>query len=411
MKSTPLVKDFPVFDCDSHIHEPGTIWTDYLEPQYRDICRRSFWKQDEADGSFTVTINGQPAAHRRGQGAVFSSIRSPAVDRRTVRNLRQGIDPCPIVRGSYDPHARLTDMDAMGIDQVMIFGTIILNGITSLASPVAAKGIARAYNNWVRNYTQADPKRLFAAAVIPQHDNQDAIAEIRRCAEMGFKCVTIRPNIVAGRYPTHPSFDEIWKTISDLGLVAALHPFPGVQTSRNKGSTGVMLEEIREASECPVYIAESLAFAHDSQAMLMTMFHHDFFDKHRDLKFSIMEANAAWLPYILDKADGRVVIYEATRGTKVRGKPSEVWYRGNNWISFESDEATVFELWKRFRSVGIWASDYPHFDSEDAWEALEHMQEYGVPKEAVTRMMGSNALDMFGIAPGLAVKQQATTSA
>lgn len=89
----------------------------------------------------------------------------------------------------------------------------------------------------------------------------------------------------------------------------------------------------------------------------------------------------------------------------------EVWYRGNNWISFESDEATVFELWKRFRSVGIWASDYPHFDSEDAWEALEHMQEYGVPKEAVTRMMGSNALDMFGIAPGLAVKQQATTSA
>src|ERR1700682_1451148 len=103
----------------------------------------------------------------------------------------------------------------MGIDQMMIFGTIILNGITSLASPVAAKGIARAYNNWGRNYTEADPKRLFAAAVIPQHNNGDAIAEIRRCAEMGFKCVTIRPNIVAGRYPTHPSFDEVWKTISD----------------------------------------------------------------------------------------------------------------------------------------------------------------------------------------------------
>ena len=39
-------------------------------------------------------------------------------------------------------------------------------------------------------------------------------------------------------------------------------------------------------------------------------------------------------------------------------------------------------LWDMFRDVAIWSSDYPHHDAEDAWEALHHMGQYGVPAEA-----------------------------
>ena len=36
-----VTKTFSVFDCDAHINDPDEIWTQYVEPQYRDLVRRS----------------------------------------------------------------------------------------------------------------------------------------------------------------------------------------------------------------------------------------------------------------------------------------------------------------------------------------------------------------------------------
>ena len=32
-----MSKTFPVFDCDAHINDPDTIWTQYVEPAYREL--------------------------------------------------------------------------------------------------------------------------------------------------------------------------------------------------------------------------------------------------------------------------------------------------------------------------------------------------------------------------------------
>src|SRR2546426_5779584 len=47
-------KRFPVFDCDAHINDPDEIWSEYVEPQYRDVVRRAYWK----DAHQTV-LNGR----------------------------------------------------------------------------------------------------------------------------------------------------------------------------------------------------------------------------------------------------------------------------------------------------------------------------------------------------------------
>ncbi len=38
-----VTKTFPVFDCDAHINDPDEIWTEYVEPEYREVVRRSYW--------------------------------------------------------------------------------------------------------------------------------------------------------------------------------------------------------------------------------------------------------------------------------------------------------------------------------------------------------------------------------
>ncbi len=45
-------KDFPVFDCDSHIYEPPEIWDKYIPQNNRDFAKTHFYR--DADRLFLV---------------------------------------------------------------------------------------------------------------------------------------------------------------------------------------------------------------------------------------------------------------------------------------------------------------------------------------------------------------------
>jgi predicted TIM-barrel fold metal-dependent hydrolase len=406
-----VTKDFVVVDCDGHIFEPPEVWSEYVEPAHRDVVRRSLWRED-TPGGWEGWLNGEPHLHREANGSFFGAIMTPGTDKAKLATLRMAKDPYDIAPGSYDPNLRLRDMDAMGIDQAVLLPTFCGMWFTAIEDPLGASALARAYNRWIIDYAGADPQRLYPAMILPQHDNDHAIAEIRWGAEHGIRCAIVRPNIVAGRHPAHPSFDPVWRAIADHDMVAGVHPFPAAngRSPAPQDCTGWFIDRAANAAGFSRngIISESLCFGHDAQVMLLLMAHHDFFAKHPDLKLAVLESNAAWLPFILQKADGRVAAWEATRGTTVTVPPS-VGFQRNGFVSFESDEDQVFELWRHFEHIGIWASDYPHFDAEDAWEAIEHMRRYDVPEAAIVKMMGANAARMYGFEPRLFVTEGAVT--
>ena len=84
------------------------------------------------------------------------------------------------------PHARLKDMDAAGIDQVMIFPSTFVY-LPLVENADAAYICARAYNDWAYDYCSADKKRLYPAAVLPVQNVDYAIEELRRVAKRGFQ--------------------------------------------------------------------------------------------------------------------------------------------------------------------------------------------------------------------------------
>lgn len=55
-----LSKNFSVFDCDAHVNDALEIWTDYVEPEYRDAVKRSYWRDGEQAmlNGRTVVISG-----------------------------------------------------------------------------------------------------------------------------------------------------------------------------------------------------------------------------------------------------------------------------------------------------------------------------------------------------------------
>ena len=391
-------------DCDGHVLEPQEIWTEYVEPEFRSAVRSGMWKEDYPEGGWRVDLNGKVHSDKRGSIAFFGAIMRPGLNKDELASITMNSPGYPIAEGAFDPVARLGHMDLMGIDQVMLLPTFCGMTFTCIEDPKAALGLARAYNGWIHDFCEPDRSRLFPAGIIPQHDNDDAIAEVQRIAGLGFRCVIIRPNIVAGRYPAHPSFDPVWQAISDCGLVAGVHPFVATprhrpRTARPGSSIGHRRRPGCAPGSCPRRCASPTTLRPSSCSRST----RTCGPSSRACDSPSWSRTRPWLPYLLEKADGRVRVWTATRAhQRRRACPRRPSTSAAGSVS-NPTRARSSRPGARYEDIGIWASDYPHFDAEDAWEGIEHMERWGVPREVQAKLLGANACRMYGIEPRLVV--------
>ena len=79
-------KDFPVFDCDSHVVEPPAIWDEYVPARSRAWIKTQFCFHTDSD---LLYINGRvvPAARERSNAAEVGWARW---DKKEVGKLTPG---------------------------------------------------------------------------------------------------------------------------------------------------------------------------------------------------------------------------------------------------------------------------------------------------------------------------------
>ena len=94
----------------------------------------------------------------------------------------------------FDAKTQLQAMDREGLDVAALYPSIGL-GIMMRddMDPKLSAAIARAYNNWLYDFCQTDPKRLKGVAMLPLHDPNEAVKEAQRAVgKLGFIGV-VRP--------------------------------------------------------------------------------------------------------------------------------------------------------------------------------------------------------------------------
>jgi len=160
-----------IIDSDGHIVEPRSFWSDYIDPKFRDRMPRI---AKDADGIERMAVgNSSPRSSIYAPAAMCipGGLATPELARKlTWDDLRPG---------SSDPHARLSDMDSEGIDVSVLFPSIGL-GFVAIADTELSSAACRAYNNWMRDFCAAAPRRLYSVAPVPLHDVSASIAEMRR---------------------------------------------------------------------------------------------------------------------------------------------------------------------------------------------------------------------------------------
>src|SRR3954452_880285 len=213
-------KDFLVFDSDSHVVEPPALWERYVDPEDRSLGKDALCRHEGSHGS-DLEVNGEIWRARSNPNLPRHALWRPGMTWDAIGEL----DPHmrhPMTEGATDPPARLADMDAMGIDQALLYPTWFAEGFFLVQDPDVAYALARAYNDWIADFCAVAPDRLFAAAILPLQDMDFALEELARVARIpSVRAVFIRPMFLENRYLNHPYYDPLWAEVEQLGLTAA----------------------------------------------------------------------------------------------------------------------------------------------------------------------------------------------
>jgi predicted TIM-barrel fold metal-dependent hydrolase len=378
----------------------------------KDLVRQTYWRNDsEAWLNDTTRVGGG------GNGEFLPMynpicIAGPQMSKKIMRKL---ISMMPLTDeqreyvhhdGAIDPHARIQEMDLMGIDQVLVIPTMVIMNLPFAENPEGVDAFCRAYNDWCADWCAEVPDRLFGAALLPLQDPARAVEEVERVKERGFPVGLIRPIDARGAYPNdigavmssghveRGAMDDLFRAFEDTGLVLGMHTFPAGVVGRTAfpGALTSPGELVTHGGAD----SQTLSFIFEMQTWLAQVLLGGFLDRYPKLKMAVFESNSQWLPYMLETCDRLFELYRNERQVKADRLPSEAFYE-QCVISFESDEEPTMVQWDRFDTVGIWASDCYHHDGADSWSAIRAMRELGVPEDTQARLMGENARRMYGI--------------
>jgi predicted TIM-barrel fold metal-dependent hydrolase len=419
-------KQFTVFDTDQHVVEPPALWDTYLDPAVRYDAKTAFWRHDGPTTAY-LKINGEMFRDTMNPNIPRHAIWRPGMTWDDVGNLDASVRHPPVA-GASDPTARLTDMDAMGVDQAFLYPTWFAEGFHLVKDPDVAYALARAYNDWIADFCSAAPNRLFAAAMLPLQNMDYTIDELRRVAKSpSFRGAFLRPMFIEGRYFTHPYFEPLWAELQRLGLVAAVHSTPGLWNPEFT-SHGPFFEKVKNRLHQPPMpaggggpfagggngnagtsffnawprlghpMAPILSYWLDNHLFVAsTLIGYSVMERYPAMKVVMAHGKASWMEEVLEKMEASARVIPLLHHYPVRPDTDELWEEGNVMLGFDAEERLIQKLPGDFSEKVVWGSRYPHHDTTSAWEAIAKLQKANVPNEMIARMMGGNAAEQFGV--------------
>ncbi|HEY2104514.1 MAG TPA: amidohydrolase family protein [Candidatus Binataceae bacterium] len=373
-----MARALNVIDADGHVLEPPDLWLNYLDPKYRDRAPRIVLNKH---GKETLQIEpGRILSMPESAGGIGVSGAFGARESKEVYPERY-IDAR---KGGFDPHARIPDMDAEGIDAAFLYPTLGLFIACIEDDPELGAADCRAYNRWLADYCKSYPERLFGNAMLPMVSVEMAIEEMRYAAkELGFRSGFIRPNPYGKRTLHDRSLYPLWEEAQELDFAIAVHggAASGMATIGEDRFRGFA------TGHCATHTFEMMAAA-------MSFLMCGICDKFPRLRVAFLEAGGGWITGWLDRMD-RHVDDVGFNDTRLKTRPSDA-FRRQCFISFEPTETSLKLLAEHIGPDHIlWATDYPHPDG--FIDAPGMIRKMGLKPEVLAAIMCDGAKKFYGL--------------
>jgi uncharacterized protein len=339
---TEMSRAYNIVDADGHILEPLDLWDKYLDPKFRDRAPRLVKAEN---GKECLVMDEHVVGNQnRGIGGIGAVGARQGVVAADAMEYKDGKP------GGFDPHKRIPDMDADGIDAAFLYPSLgLFSG--AIHDPQLAAAVCRAYNRWLADYCKPYSDRLFGVAMLPMQDVNLAIDEMRFAKrELGFKGGFIRPNPYNNKMINHPDYEPFWAAAEDLDFSIGFHegaaagmPQVGIDRFDGRGARHIITHTMEMMLACLAVIWGGVC------------------EKHPKIRIGFLESGGGWIAPWLDRMD-RHFDDQGFNDSGLTTRPSELFQR-NCWISFEPVEGSLKVLADYIGPNKImWATDYPHPD-------------------------------------------------
>ncbi len=295
---------------------------------------------------------------------------------------------------------RLAVLEEQGIHAEVVFPGPVLAGGLSPAMYLGGhttKGLEvvwpalHAYNRWLSDFCAAAPGRRTGCIPIDLHDMERATEEIAWARAQGLTGGVMLPAMsLRSELPGYADeyYEPLWSACEENGLVVNLHT-----GASGTATDAKQLYDAKHGGFLGLY--EVFVF---TRRPLWFMIFGGVFDRHPDLKVVVTENGVQWLPSLVRDMES---FFDTHGGAPVRSylshRPSEYVDRhvflGGSLMKREEAEMR--------HEIGIdrlmWGADYPHL--EGAAPVHRQILRYvfgGLPEEDIRRIVGLNAVDLFG---------------
>ncbi len=333
---------FKVFDSDMHIMEPVDLWERYIAPEFRSMAPRGTVSENVRDLGIILPAHESTALPTR--GTLFKG-------RNYERNQKLYRDHA--ARG-WSADVQLEAMAVEGIDVAVMFPSRGLNVLTQHnLEPRYGAAIARAYNDWLFDFCQRDNQRMLGAGMISVYDVNDAVAETHRVvADMGFKAVFLRSNIVNGKTWHDSYYDPLWDTLERLDIPLGFHEASASRT-----------RQTADWFEPNFGLRRIYAQPFEQMLGLGSFLSGGVFERHPKLQVAFLEANCSWLPWLLWRMDESYELEADVFMPWLTKAPSE-YFKDHCIASVEPDETPArYTIDALGSDQLVYSTDYPHGDS------------------------------------------------
>ena len=372
-------------DVDGHILEPSGLWENNLEPKYRD--RAMHFEKDENGLEYWV-VDGQPNQFlAKGTSANTTTIGKSKEWRR--KNVFENPtltweDGRAMNPGGCCPNERVKLMDQEGIDKSILYPTLGLDWPGSAEDPEIAAAYCRVYNDWIVDFCNHHPQRLYPALILPWLDISESLKELKRTVTVAPRAV-MTPSAASHNIPYGDAhWDPLWAEFQEQDIPVGLHvaASPGAN-----GIGGILYPDLTTPNWW------GFVNTTDTQLSFMSFFQGSVFDRFPKLKLVVLESGTLWMPYLLERMDEKFEIIGFT--TEMKKSPSE-YFQNQCWLSMDPDDEfgpIVIKLLGADKLV--WAYDYPHSDSplEPVKNLRQTLQD--LPEADQRKVMGENVIKLY----------------
>jgi predicted TIM-barrel fold metal-dependent hydrolase len=367
-KDRRTVSEYRLISADSHLTEPGDLWTSRVAAKYRDrvphivhLPEGAAWVMEGVPKpiafGFTVCAGNRPEDMR---------------DWMPIEEMRSG---------GWDPAKRLDELDIDRVDAEVLYPNRPWQSVVANTDAEFHLVMVKAYNDWLSEYCSYAPARLGGMAAIPNRGVEAAVAEVERTATMpGFVGYNLScyPH---GDTTLDPADDPVWAAIEATGKPIAIHV----------ALTNAMPFQF-DARKLP-----GTAHFHDAPNRMLELIFGGVLDRYPGLRFVMTEVDCGWVPYFADQADDNYLRHEmATLKDRKLPKLPGDYMRENFYFTFITD---MYGIENRHR-IGVehmlWSNDYPHIVSDwpYSWRSI-NAQFANVPQEERHAILAGNALKLF----------------